>query len=73
MRRPSPPPPPPPSSTLPSKNSWNLLAFSEETRERIIRLTEYAKRTVYYGWIPLILLLGMELFCQSVLYNVGEF
>jgi hypothetical protein len=51
MHRPSPPP------TL-QPTRWALLDFSEETRERLNRLTEFGKRSLYYGWIPLILLLG---------------
>lgn len=35
-----------------------MLVPSEETRDLINRTTEYAKRTLYYGWIPFILLLG---------------
>ncbi|PJF17457.1 hypothetical protein PSACC_02746 [Paramicrosporidium saccamoebae] len=40
---------------------WNWLSISEEGRERINRITEYAKRTLYYGWIPFILILGTVL------------
>lgn len=64
MRRPS----PPPVTVAPSR--WSkFLVLSEESREIINRLTEYAKRTVYYGWIPFILILGMMLYLT--IYPVG--
>ncbi|KAI9216414.1 hypothetical protein BC828DRAFT_393613 [Blastocladiella britannica] len=33
--------------------------FSEETNDRITAVTEFGKNVVYYGYIPLILYLGV--------------
>lgn len=32
--------------------------FSEENRERFYRVTEFTRKIVHYGWIPLIMLIG---------------
>lgn len=46
----------------PTNTRWSdMLVLSEETRDLVNRTTEYAKRTIYYGWIPFILLLGTHL------------
>lgn len=55
MRRPTPP------TAAAATPRWSLLSFSEETRESINRITEYAKQAVYYGWIPLVLIIGTYL------------
>lgn len=34
--------------------------FSEENRERFYRVTDFARRMVHYGWIPLIMLIGTD-------------
>ncbi|ORZ38218.1 Tom7-domain-containing protein [Catenaria anguillulae PL171] len=33
--------------------------FSEETKDRIVRLTEVVKKIVHVGYIPFILYIGM--------------
>lgn len=32
--------------------------FSEENKERFYRLTEWARKAVHFGWIPLIMIIG---------------
>ena len=32
--------------------------LSEENRERFYRATEFARKVVHYGWIPLIMFIG---------------
>ncbi|WFD33866.1 hypothetical protein MCUN1_000689 [Malassezia cuniculi] len=34
------------------------MAFSEDTKERIMRAVDVAKTIVHYGWVPFILYVG---------------
>jgi len=36
----------------------STAVFSEENRERFYRVTEFARKAVHYGWIPIIMLIG---------------
>ncbi|KAM7189637.1 hypothetical protein V8F20_010071 [Naviculisporaceae sp. PSN 640] len=38
-----------------------MFALSEESRERIGRLIEVSRIAIHYGYLPLILYLGMQL------------
>ena len=39
--------------------------FSEENRERFYRVTDFTRRIVHYGWIPLIMLIGKTGYIQE--------
>lgn len=40
------------------RQTTSTAVFSEENRERFYRATEFARKIVHYGWIPLIMLIG---------------
>lgn len=50
--------PPPPAALSAAPSRWSWFTLSEETRDYVNRVTEYGKRAIYYGWLPLILVLG---------------
>lgn len=42
------------------RQTASAAVFSEENRERFYRATEFARKIVHYGWIPLIMLIGTK-------------
>ncbi len=47
--------------------------FSEENRERFYRATEFTRKIVHYGWIPLIMLIGTLKCLIAILYSFVKF
>lgn len=39
--------------------SSNLI-FNEENRDRFNKISEFARKALHYGWIPLIMIIGMS-------------
>ena len=52
---------PPPTTTEESRHWLSLKDFisvSDENAERFVRVMDWAKEILHYGWLPLILALG---------------